>query len=139
MIVQYGVVAWKRDEDGAPLLLLITSRDTGRWVVPRGNPIAGLSPHSSAAQEAWEEAGVRGRVGEIPAGEYRYRKTRRLGFGRRARVVLFPLAVEKEAARWPEADQRTRRWFLPGEAAEAVIERSLKTLLAEFRPPDRDS
>jgi 8-oxo-dGTP pyrophosphatase MutT (NUDIX family) len=136
LIVQYGVVAWKKDEDGAPLLLLITSRDTGRWVVPRGNPIAGLPPHRSAAQEAWEEAGVRGPVDEAPVGEYRYRKTRRLGFGLRARVVLFPLAVEKEAERWPEAEQRTRRWFSPAEAADAVIERSLKTLLAEFRPPE---
>jgi 8-oxo-dGTP pyrophosphatase MutT (NUDIX family) len=135
LIVQYGVVAWKKDEEGEPLLLLITSRDTGRWVVPRGNPILGLAPHLSAAQEAWEEAGVRGRISDAPAGEYRYRKTRRLGFGRRARVVLFPLAVEKEAARWPEADQRTRRWFTPREAAEAVIERSLKALLGGFRPP----
>ena len=138
MIVQNGVISFKRGKEGEPLILLITSRDTGRWVVPRGNPIDGLPPHLSAAQEAWEEAGVSGEVSDVAAGEYRYRKTRRLGFGVRAQVVLFPLAVEKEHDRWPEAEQRTRRWFAPADAADAVLEKSLKTVLAEFRPEDRE-
>ena len=133
MIVQYGVVAWKQEQDGAPLVLLITSRDTGRWVVPRGNPIAGLSPHLSAAQEAWEEAGVRGAVSPDPAGDYAYRKLRRIG-GVRARVTLFPLRVEEEHEDWPERGQRTRRWFAPDEAAAAVLEPDLADLLRGFRP-----
>lgn len=129
---QFGVIAWHEGEDGRPRLLLITSRDTGRWVVPRGNPIAGLPPHLSAAQEAYEEAGVRGTVGSEPAGQYRYRKTRRLGRGVRMVVTLFPLQVEEELDDWPEARQRTRRWFAPEDAADAVFEPDLKALLAAF-------
>lgn len=132
MIRQYGVIAWKKGEDGAPLVLLITSRDTGRWVVPRGNPIPGLPPHLAAAEEAWEEAGVRGRVISAAIGDYRYRKTRRSGRGVRAHVTLFPLAVEEELADWPEALVRTRRWAAPDEAAGLVIEPELRALLARF-------
>ena len=132
MIRQYGVIAWKAGEAGRPLVLLITSRDTGRWVVPRGNPVPGLPPHLSAGQEAWEEAGVRGRLATEAAGEYRYRKRLRLGRGARARVLLFPLAVEEEAESWPEAHQRTRRWFAPADAAAAVVEPELQALLLRF-------
>ena len=134
MIRQYGVVAWKAAPDGAPLVLLVTSRDTGRWVVPRGNPIPGLPPHLSAAQEAYEEAGVRGPVTSIVVGAYEYRKTRRSGQGVRAHVTLFALAVEEELPEWPEAGVRTRRWFSAEEAAEAVIELELKALLRAFVP-----
>ena len=129
---QYGTIAWKEDEDGRPLVLLITSRDTGRWVVPRGNPIPGLPPHLSAAQEAYEEAGVRGPVTSEAAGQYGYRKTRRTGRGVRAQVTLYPMKVEEELAEWPEAGERTRRWFAPADAAEAVVEPELKELLARF-------
>ena len=134
MIRQYGVIAWKAAPDGEPLLLLVTSRDTGRWVVPRGNPVPGLPPHLSAAQEAYEEAGVRGPVTSIVVGGYGYRKTRRSGRGVRAHVTLFALAVEEELEEWPEAGVRTRRWFSPDEAAEAVIEPELKELLRGFAP-----
>jgi len=131
---QYGTIAWKEDGDGQLLVLLITSRDTGRWVVPRGNPIPGLPPHLSAAQEAYEEAGVRGPVTSEAAGQYGYRKTRRSGRGVRARVTLYAMKVEEELADWPEAQERTRRWFAPAEAAEAVVEPELKALLAAFAP-----
>jgi hypothetical protein len=135
MIRQFGVVAWKAAPDGAPQVLLVTSRDTGRWVVPRGNPVPGLPPHLSAAQEAYEEAGVRGPVTSLVVGGYGYRKTRRSGLGVRAHVTLFALAVEEELGDWPEASERTRRWFSPAEAAEAVVEPELKALLRAFVPP----
>jgi len=133
LIRQFGTIAWRTSESGRPLVLLITSRDTGRWVVPRGNPIPGLPPHLSAAQEAYEEAGVRGPVTSEAVGQYGYRKARRSGRGVRARVTLYPLKVEEELDDWPEASERTRRWFAPAEAAEAVLEPELKTLLARFR------
>lgn len=132
MLEQFGTIAWKRDGDGSVRLLLITSRDTGRWVVPRGNLIAGLPPHQSAEQEAWEEAGVTGRVGREPVGSYGYRKRRRLGRGVRARVTLFALAVDEEHADWPEAAERERRWFSPEEAAASVLEPELGALLLDF-------
>lgn len=136
MIRQYGTIAWKRDEAGRTLLLLITSRDTGRWVVPRGNPVPGLPPHLSAAQEAWEEAGIRGRVTSAAAGDYRYEKLRSSGRSVTAHVVLFPLAVEEESDDWPEAAVRRRAWLAQAEAAEAVQEPDLRALLAGFEAPD---
>jgi uncharacterized protein len=137
VIRQFGTIAWRRGEDGRPLVLLVTSRDTGRWVVPRGNPIPGLPPHLSAAQEAYEEAGVRGPVTSEAVGQYGYRKTRRSGRGERARVTLYPLRVEEELEDWPEARERTRRWFAPADAAAAVLEPELKALLARFAGASR--
>lgn len=132
MLTQYGTIAWRRDEDGAVRILLITSRDTRRWVVPRGNAIAGLSPAESGAQEAFEEAGVRGTVSEEPVGSYRYQKRRRNGAAIPAEVLLFSLQVAQELADWPERRQRERRWFAPAEAAGAVEEPELKALLRDF-------
>lgn len=142
MIDQYGVLAWKPDGAGGKLILLITSRETGRWVVPRGNPMRGLSPPQAAAEEAWEEAGIRGVVGEQAVGRYRYGKRQRL-IGRMlpAEVTLYPMRVEEEAADWPERHERERRWFAPAEAARAVAEPELAALLARFAsgesPPGR--
>jgi 8-oxo-dGTP pyrophosphatase MutT (NUDIX family) len=110
-------------------LLLVTSRDTGRWVVPRGNPIPGLAPHQSAAQEAWEEAGVRGAVSDQPLGRYRYKKRRKLGFSVRAQVHLFEMLVTEVLEDWPERHQRRREWFAPIAAAAAVDEPELKALI----------
>ena len=125
---QYGVVPL-RVEKGALRVLLITSRETRRWVVPRGNPIGGLSPSASAAQEAFEEAGVRGPVTEDPLGSYRYTKKRKNGAAVPTNVQLFRMNVDEELESWPEAKERERRWFPLDEAADAVAEPDLKALL----------
>ncbi len=127
------MIAWRAGEEGEPRFLLITSRDTGRWVVPRGNPIGGMAPHLSAAQEAWEEAGVTGRASGRPAGSYRYEKRKR-GGAVPARVTLFPLEVEAEHDDWPEKAERRRRWFGKADAAAAVDEPGLARLLLGFDP-----
>jgi 8-oxo-dGTP pyrophosphatase MutT (NUDIX family) len=129
MIRQYGVLAYDPAAEGGPRLLLITSRETGRWVIPRGNPIRGLSPFESAAQEAFEEAGVRGEVEDVALGSYRYEKRRPDGPSMPAEVEVFALAVRELLDDWPEKAQRERRWFGPAEAAEAVDELELKALL----------
>lgn len=129
MIRQYGVLAYERADDGGPRFLLITSRETRRWVIPRGNPISGLSPSQAAAQEAWEEAGARGVVGETALGIYRYEKRRPDGSSVPAEVEVFALSVHELLGDWPEQKQRERRWFTPAEAAEAVEEPELKILL----------
>jgi 8-oxo-dGTP pyrophosphatase MutT (NUDIX family) len=130
MITQYGVIAWKEAEGGGRQVLLITSRETKRWVIPRGNPIAGLSPSDAAAQEAWEEAGIRGETGTEAIGAYRYDKRRLDGSTVPAEVRVFAMRVRKEAETWPEAKQRERRWFSVEEAAGAVEEPELKKLLS---------
>jgi 8-oxo-dGTP pyrophosphatase MutT (NUDIX family) len=132
MIAQYGVIAWKQAEDGHRHVLLITSRETKRWVIPRGNPIAGLSPPEAAIQEAWEEAGIRGETGEEPIGVFQYDKRRLNGALVPAEVEVFEMRVTEEASSWPEAHERERRWFVPGEAAAAVHEPDLKILLLRF-------
>jgi uncharacterized protein Yka (UPF0111/DUF47 family)/ADP-ribose pyrophosphatase YjhB (NUDIX family) len=114
-------------------VLLITSRDTRRWVVPKGNPIRGLSSHEAAAHEAFEEAGVSGIPCPTPLGSYQYYKRRRNGSARRATVALFPLAVTGQAEDWPEQEERDARWFTLKAAAAAVDEPDLGRLIENFR------
>lgn len=114
--------------------MLITSRDTGRWVVPKGNPIRGLAPHEAAAEEAWEEAGLRGFACAAPLGEFGYGKRRRRG-EEWTTIALYPFAVIEQSADWPERHQRRTRWFTLAEAAAAVDEPDLAALIAGFRAP----
>jgi 8-oxo-dGTP pyrophosphatase MutT (NUDIX family) len=135
-ITQYGAMAWRPARDG-PEVLLITSRETQRWVVPRGNVIKGLAPHLSAAQEAYEEAGIRGHAQSEAIGRYRYKKRLRLGRIVTAEVLLFALEVTDELDEWPERHQRQRRWFDPPAAAELVDEPELKALILAFAEKSR--
>lgn len=130
---QVGALAW-RVAGGGIEVLVITSRETGRWVIPKGGLIEGLDEAGSAALEAEEEAGVRGRIGGAPVGEYGYLKRLK---GHRVRpcvVAVYPLAVEEELSDWPERDQRRREWVSPAEAAERVGEPELKAILKGFAP-----
>lgn len=120
--------------DAPVRILLITSRESGRWVIPKGNPTAGISAHAAAALEAEEEAGVCGLVCPTPIGSYRYRKRRRNGASLMVDVDVFPLAVNQELDRWKEQGQRERRWFALAEAAEAVEEPDLRDLIRSFGP-----
>jgi uncharacterized protein Yka (UPF0111/DUF47 family)/8-oxo-dGTP pyrophosphatase MutT (NUDIX family) len=113
-------------------ILLVTSRETRRWVVPKGNLASGTDPHIAAAQEAEEEAGVRGAVCPTPLGSYRYRKRRGNGASLMADVEVFPLAVSEELPAWKEQDQRERRWFSLSEAAAQVDEPDLRDLIRSF-------
>lgn len=137
MLRQIGALPYRMTPAGAEVML-VTSRDTGRWVVPKGYPMPGLSSHAAAAQEAWEEAGVRGFPCAAAIGEFDYVKRRRRG-DIPARVRVFPLAVVAELDEWPERRQRTRRWFPLRDAADAVTEPQLKRLIAGFRAPPAPS
>ena len=113
-----------RFEDGEPRLLLVTSRRKKHWVVPKGIIEPHLSAPESAAREAWEEAGIRGRVRPQPIGEYEYDK-----WGGTCHVRVFLLEVEEELAEWPEAFFRERRWVSVEEAAELVDQAGLRRLI----------
>ncbi len=113
-------------------VLLVTSRETKRWVIPKGNHVVGLAPHEAAAQEAEEEAGVRGVVCPTPLGSYRYRKRRGSGASLMADVDVFPLAVSDELTSWKEQSERKRRWFSLADAAGAVEENDLADLIRSF-------
>jgi 8-oxo-dGTP pyrophosphatase MutT (NUDIX family) len=129
MLTQYGVLPVRRSPDGGVEVLLITSRDTRRWVVPRGNPISGKGPAESAAQEAYEEAGIIGPVEPAAIGRYSYEKRRRLGMTVPAVVHLYRMDVAEEQDDWPEKGQRERRWFPAEEAAAAVHEAELASII----------
>ena len=132
MIRQYGVLPYRLDETGAMEILLVTSRRTGRWVIPKGHPISGLTPPDSAAREAYEEAGIEGETGLVEVGAYRYTKLLRFRFTRRARVTVFPMKVTRELRTWPEQHQRRRQWFAPAAAAHAVEALGLRRLILAF-------
>jgi len=121
----------------APLsVLLVTSMETKRWVLPKGNLVKGLSAHASAAQEAEEEAGVLGAACSASIGSYRYRKRRDNGASRMVDVDVFPIAVTDELDEWKEQDRRERRWFSLADAANAVDEPELKGIIRNFRASD---
>ena len=134
MLIQYGVVPVRRSATGAVEILLITSRETRRWVVPRGNPVPGRSAVESAAQEAFEEAGIAGRTTAEPIGRYGYDKRRRDGRIVPAEVALFRMDVETIAESWPEMRERERRWFAVEAAATAVAEPALADIIRALGP-----
>ena len=131
---QFAALPWRRDAAGQVEVLLITSRETRRWVIPKGWPIKGMSSPKSAAQEAFEEAGVQGKVAKRPVGSYAYDKRLKNGRLQHVRVAVFGLQVEREAEVYLEVGQREKLWLSPAEAARQVDEPELMVLLATFRP-----
>ena len=129
MISQYGVLPYRVDEGGKLEILLITSRERRRWVIPKGNPIPSFLNYETAAREAFEEAGIEGGISVEPIGAYRYGKRRRSGEEVPALVTLYPMRVTRHARRWPERGQRELRWFTPEDAADAVEEPELKVII----------
>ena len=130
---QFAALPWRRDTAGRIEILLITSRETRRWVIPKGWPIKGMTSARSAAQEAFEEAGVHGKIRKRPVGTYHYDKRLKNGRLQHVRVAVFALAVETQAEAYPELGQREKAWVTPAEAARLVDEPELMVLLATFK------
>ncbi len=125
---QYGAICWRSAETGIDVLL-ISSRETGRWIIPKGWPIKGISAAAAAAHEAWEEAGVEGKLCETCLGVFSYDKIMPEDQSIPCAVSTFGLRVEKLSRRYPEQRQRRRKWFAASEAAGLVAEPGLKRLL----------
>lgn len=119
---------------GRPEILLVTSRRSGRWIVPKGWPMHGLTPAASAAQEAWEEAGATGKVYERCLGLYSYNKITGDGAGLPCVAMVYPLRVKSLARDYPERGQRRRKWFSAKRAAACVAEPELARILRDFDP-----
>jgi 8-oxo-dGTP pyrophosphatase MutT (NUDIX family) len=127
-LVQVAALPLAIGGDGIVRVLLLTSRETKRWVIPKGWPMKGRKPYEAAAQEALEEAGVVGRAKKRPLGTYTYFKRREAHFDV-CRVDVYPLLVKKQLDTWREKDQRQARWFTLDEAADLVQEPGLVALL----------
>jgi len=131
---QHAALCFRIDAKGAPEILLITSRDTGRWVIPKGWPVPGRDAAGSALQEAWEEAGVKGKVHDTCLGLYSYGKVLDGKTVLPTVVTVYPVAVDRLAKTYPEVGARRRKWFSPAKAATKVDEPELADLIARFDP-----
>lgn len=129
---QYGALPWRRRKDGQIEVMLVTSRVSRHWLIPKGWRIAGKTECRSALQEAYEEAGVRGDADKQPLGRYHYTKVLKNGAATPCIVTVFSLRVRKAASKWPEAQQRTRQWFTLEEAIGVVNEPSLADFLSHL-------
>jgi 8-oxo-dGTP pyrophosphatase MutT (NUDIX family) len=129
---QVAALPFRVGSDGQTEVLLITSRDTGRWIIPKGWPMLGRKAHRAAEREAFEEAGLTGQIAADPVGWYSYEKRLPEGRALPCKVRVYPLRVEVQHPRWPEQAQRTLRWFAPEDAARLVHEDELRRLLAGF-------
>jgi 8-oxo-dGTP pyrophosphatase MutT (NUDIX family) len=109
--------------------MLVTSRDTRRWIIPKGWPKKGKSPHHSAAREAFEEAGVVGAVGRRSVGSFSYEKRLKDGGSVECEVRVFPLQVKRQNKQWPEMQERKVRWLSASEAAAKVKEPMLSAII----------
>jgi len=125
---QSGVIPW-RIQDGTIEILMVTSRQTGEWIVPKGSVEDHLGPLESAIEEAWEEAGARGTIDPDPVGAYRYEK-----YGWTLEVTLYPLRVTSLEDEWLEDAEREREWVSHEAAIARVRNPGLAAVLTEFDP-----
>jgi len=115
-----------------PEILLVTSRRSRRWIIPKGWPMDGRTPVECALMEAWEEAGVRGRVTGGCLGLYSYQKMIGPERGLPCVAMVYPIKVLSLAQKFPEAGQRKRKWLRPRKAAQKVAETELAHILRDF-------
>jgi 8-oxo-dGTP pyrophosphatase MutT (NUDIX family) len=131
--VQYAALPYRFTPAAALEILLVTTRRSRRWIIPKGWPIKGLKPPKSAAREAFEEAGVRGKIGAKSVGVFTYDKMLdEHGIEVRCEVKVYPLLVRRQSEEWPEFEQRVVQWAEPAKAVALIKEPKLKKLVAAF-------
>lgn len=134
--IQYAALPWRKSGQDLQILL-ITTRNTRRWIVPKGWPVAGCTPGECAAHEAMEEAGVIGEVAEKTLGSFTYDKRRKSGEVIRCKVHVFPMEVLHQRRTWIEKTARETRWCSVEEALSHVSEPGLRRLIAKFATGSR--
>lgn len=129
--LQVAALPWRLGADGVEVML-VTSRGTGRWVLPKGWPEKNEHLHEAAAREALEEAGLSGGISRSAIGRFYYGKILRSGMEWRCEVHVFPLEVDHLADTWPEIKKRKRQWFRAIDAAKLVAEPDLAEVIGRF-------
>lgn len=129
---QIAALPFRKTATGDIEVLLITSRETGRFIIPKGWPMKRLSDADAAAKEAYEEAGVVGKVKRTPIGAYSYWKRLERSF-ELLNVDVYALEVRKQRSNWPEKGSRRHSWLRQEDAATLVDEPGLITLIERFR------
>jgi hypothetical protein len=130
--IQYGALPYRVGHHGIEVML-ITSRETHRWVIPKGWPMGGKKPHRVAEIEAFQEAGVKGVIAKKPIGTYPYPKVLPHGEERLCFIEVYPLRVTLETRKWRERAERQRAWFRAEEAAGLVDEGGLALIIDDWR------
>ena len=130
---QVAALPFEKCKDGIRVML-VTSRETGRPVLPKGWTEKNLTDAQAAEQEAFEEAGLKGKIAKKPIGAYDYVKIIGPGFALNCIVDVYPLEIKKHLKAWPEKGQRERLWLTPSEAALRVSEPELAEILRNFKP-----
>jgi len=129
---QFAALCYRFKDDKLQICL-VTSRRSGRWIVPKGWPMDGETPADAAATEAFEEAGLRGKVDNRPIGVFSYYKV--LSKDELPCIaVVYPLKVNKAVNNWPERKERRRKWFSRKRAAAIVDNRELRAIIEAFNP-----
>jgi 8-oxo-dGTP pyrophosphatase MutT (NUDIX family) len=132
---QVAAIPTHLGEDGTIWVMLITSRETRRWIMPKGWPMKGKKDYAAAAEEARQEAGVVGRVRKKPIGHYAYWKRGPSSYIP-CYVTLYVMAAQRQLEFWPEKGQREFRWFTAEEAADRVDEPGLRKVLLSLTAAD---
>ena len=127
--IQYAALPYRLRSNSRTQVMLVTSRETGRWVIPKGWPQKRKTPCASAAREAREEAGVVGRVGKHPIGTYSYKKRLKKGVVVACEVRVFPLKFKRQQKNWREREEREVHWFSRAKAARVVMEPALRAII----------
>lgn len=134
--LQVGALPFRLSATGEIELLLVTSRGTRQWIIPKGWPIEGLTNAESAAREAYEEAGIIGDAEETPVGHFTYEKARK---GEETvspfSVAVYLLRVDRQLTYWPEASQRSLAWVSRPQALTMIGNPSLAELIARTQFP----
>jgi 8-oxo-dGTP pyrophosphatase MutT (NUDIX family) len=130
--VQYAALPFRANGKSNLEIMLVTSRGTRRWIIPKGWPKRGMPPYETAAKEAFEEAGVLGKVSKRSIGSYPYEKILKKGNTANCRVEVFALRVTRQRKRWPEKRERRLKWYLPSEAVRFIREPHLRRIIRSF-------
>lgn len=128
VLVEQSAVIPYRILHGKIEVMLITSSGGKRWVIPKGLIEPDMTPEDSAAKEAWEEAGLLGKVFPDLLGTYEYQKS-----GCTWQVGVFLLQVQTVLEDWPEASKRKRQWVSIPKAIKRVNEPELKLIFADLQ------
>ncbi|MEP5762495.1 MAG: NUDIX hydrolase [Litoreibacter sp.] len=129
---QFGALCYRVQNDETQVLL-ITSRTSKRWIIPKGWPIEGETPAQSAATEALEEAGVSGKITNLCIGMYSYTKImEEHEQDLPCAVSVFPIRVKKLLDSYPEMKLRKRKWFSLKKASGLVHEPELRKIIKHF-------
>jgi 8-oxo-dGTP pyrophosphatase MutT (NUDIX family) len=127
--VQYAALSYRVKGNSGTEVMLVTSRETRRWIIPKGWPHKGKTPHRSAAREAFEEAGVVGAVRRRSVGSFSYEKRLKSGGVVECVVRVFALEVKRQQKDWPERKQREIKWLSAAAAARTVQEPMLGKII----------